>query len=317
MEICLTMSRGKACVNYTVGFGNNLFQYTYGRLLAEKNDFDFHAPGITELNIPATSNTKILLGPYGERMALPQEHLSGPQHIISDAAAHEALTRSLERATYTVRGYFEDYELYAPYVEKIRSWFPPVEKNNTTDLVLHLRLQNRLVQKNHHRNHISAEGYLRGIEKFDFDRLHIITDSKKWDFYDIDDIKEIQEKVRNGPGTHAEWVTTERSINYMNSLVEKLAVHDPIVHCATSGTMPKSGALAANFIDDFNFIRSFDKIMLFNSTFSWWAALLSEATCVGTYGPWKATKKKKKNLGQTNFPGWFSWGDENDLYWSE
>ena len=60
----------------------------------------------------------------------------------------------------------------------------------------------------------------------------------------------------------------------------------------------------------FNFIRSFDKILFKNSTFSWWASVLSDASRVGVFGPWKPDKgKKNKNLGQADFPGWFSWGN--------
>jgi hypothetical protein len=37
---------------------------------------------------------------------------------------------------------------------------------------------------------------------------------------------------------------------------------------------------------DFNFIRSFNKIVCGNSTFSWWATFLSEANTIITYKPW-------------------------------
>lgn len=39
-------------------------------------------------------------------------------------------------------------------------------------------------------------------------------------------------------------------------------------------------------LDDFNFIRSFDRIVCSNSTFCWWAAFLSEASQVWTFDPW-------------------------------
>ena len=54
--------------------------------------------------------------------------------------------------------------------------------------------------------------------------------------------------------------------------------------------------------------------MFKNSTFSWWAAVLSEASCVGVFGPWKPNKgNRNKNLGKMDIPGWFSWGLENNL----
>lgn len=39
-------------------------------------------------------------------------------------------------------------------------------------------------------------------------------------------------------------------------------------------------------LDDFNFIRSFDRIVCSNSTFCWWAAFLSNATKIWTFKPW-------------------------------
>lgn len=38
--------------------------------------------------------------------------------------------------------------------------------------------------------------------------------------------------------------------------------------------------------EDFNFLRSFSRIVCSNSTFAWWAAFLSEATKVWTFGRW-------------------------------
>jgi hypothetical protein len=39
-------------------------------------------------------------------------------------------------------------------------------------------------------------------------------------------------------------------------------------------------------LEDFNFIRSFDRIVCSNSTFCWWAAFLSNATKIWTFKPW-------------------------------
>jgi hypothetical protein len=39
-------------------------------------------------------------------------------------------------------------------------------------------------------------------------------------------------------------------------------------------------------LDDFNFIRSFDRIVCSNSTFCWWAAFLSNASKIWTFKPW-------------------------------
>ena len=41
-----------ARVNLTIGFGNNLFQYCFARLLAEKNNMELSHRGIPEFSIP-------------------------------------------------------------------------------------------------------------------------------------------------------------------------------------------------------------------------------------------------------------------------
>jgi len=306
------MFNGYISVNFTVGFGNNLFQYVFARLLAEKNNFILLSPDIPELGISKTESTTISRGNYGEKLASPEKSLGMRKVTINDRNAYAFFNEKLMPAHYIISGYFEDYRFYKNHLEKIRSWFPQVEKTNSEDVILHMRLQNRLIQKGHHKHHITPQAFIDGLSNFNYKKIHIITDSKKWEHYDEKDILELRKQVSQGPGSHSEWVDIDRSLYYMNSLVGAFAKYNPIVHCA-GDTIPKSGALADNFMKDFNFIRSFNNIMIFNSTFSWWAALLSDAENVGTYGPWKANKTK--NLGQTTFPGWFSWGSKEDLYW--
>lgn len=57
-------------------------------------------------------------------------------------------------------------------------------------------------------------------------------------------------------------------------------------------------------------LQKFRQQILFqHGTMAWWAATLSHASRVGVYGPWRPTKgAKNKNLGRTDFPGWYSWG---------
>ena len=90
------------------------------------------------------------------------------------------MEQNFEHTNLFIKGYFEDYRIYRDHLPRIKSWFPQVPKTNLEDLIIHIRLQNRLVQISHHKNHILFEGYKKGIEKFDFDRVHIVTDAKKW-----------------------------------------------------------------------------------------------------------------------------------------
>lgn len=91
----------------------------------------------------------------------------------------------------------------------------------------------------------------------------------------------------------------------MKRFVDGMQQLNPVLHLSNAPLTPGSPAMRDDFIDDFNFIRSFDKILVHNSTFSWWAALLSDASKVGVWQPWV---RGNKNLGLTDYAGWFQWG---------
>jgi len=58
-------------------------------------------------------------------------------------------------------------------------------------------------------------------------------------------------------------------------------------------------------IKDFNFIRSFDKILFSNSTFGWWASILSDASEIYFNSDWQLRHKNGRvQLGKTNYKNW-------------
>ena len=300
-------NKGTVVANFTIGFGNNLFQYCYARLLAEKNELQLHHKGIEALNISPS---------YVE---IDQ---SLPTIIINDENYKKMFfLNSLGNCNIIVNGYFEDYKIYKPYLSEIRSWFPKTTITNKKDVIIHLRLQNRLIQVSHNKNHITTGAFKAALANFDYDNVHVVTDAEKWDYYNEQDIQKIRDEIAIGPNppTNSPWVPVERSLEYMNSLVDGFKDLNPIVHCNDARTIKGSGGLRDNFIDDFNLLKSFDKVIIFNSTFSWWAATISGASEVGIYNPWKIAKepKDRKNLGKTNFPGWFSWGSYDDLHFKD
>ena len=56
-------------------------------------------------------------------------------------------------------------------------------------------------------------------------------------------------------------------------------------------------------LNDFNFIRSFEKILFSNSTFAWWASVLSEAKEIYFNNEWQPNHYNGMiKLGETNYP---------------
>lgn len=297
------MSQGIVKINFTIGFGNNIFQYCFGRLLAEQLGLGLSHRAITELGVPQRSDC---FDPTYETI------------VVDDKNYKKILYSNLRNKNFIINGYFEDYKIFQPHLDKIRGWFNTVEKSNQSDVVLHLRMQNRLIQQSHIKNHISASAFKNALKEFDYENVHIVTDLEKWEEYKREDIEKIQDEIAKGPNppSNSPWVSTEQSLEYVNHLISGLQGLNPVLHMSGNKTIPGSGGLRGGFMDDFNLIRSFDQIVIHNSTFSWWAAVLGSARKVGIYSPWKIAKpiKERRNLGETRYPGWFSWGSADNLY---
>lgn len=292
------MAKGTVKVKFAKGFGNNLFRYCFCRLLAEYHDLNYAHPALPELGIKEAN--------YDFNKKLKTVKFKAKSNLLAkkfDTDHHKYFTKEMGNRNYDFYKfvfYFEDYTLYKPHVDKIRTWFPVVEKKHKNDLAFHLRLENRAVQVTHDKNAISPEVYKKVIkDNFKFNQLYIVTDSEKWGHVNKRDIEKLHRRyARDGE----KFIPIQKSINYINGFVDCFEEFEPIpVH-------------HDKYVKDFNFIRSFEQVLFKNSTFSWWAALLSGAAKVGVFGPWKPNKgKRNKNLGRADFPGWFSWGDTKDL----
>ena len=290
------MGIGTVRIHFSNGFGNNMFQYAFGRLLARHHKMRLNHPAIPQLGIKAKKNLlnkSIYTKTIGHSRKKP------------DTQYHKYFKKFNTPRNICTYGFFEDYTLYYKYLSRIKGWFPTVEVTNTDDLVVHIRLNNRLVQEKSLMSQIPVSEYKKAFANFKFNKLYIVTDSKEWRYIDKRDVKILRKRRTRFGKKSVVFARTEDTIRYMNELVDGMKEFDPIV------------MHSSNFIKDFNKIRSFDKIIIHNSTFSWWAATLSNATQIGVYRPWKPAKgKRNKNLGKTNFPGWFSWGkDVRKAYW--
>ena len=174
-------NRGTLGVNFTIGFGNNLFQYCYARLLAEKNNLQLQHRAIPEMGIEE-SNANVDKGL--------------PTIVVNDTNYKKVFfTQNLENCNVAVNGYFEDYKIFELFLDQVRGWFKHPGITNKTDLILHLRLQNRLIQVSHNKNHISSEAFKNAINGFQYERLHIVTDAPKWSEYNLADIEKLRSEI--------------------------------------------------------------------------------------------------------------------------
>lgn len=300
----MSIANGTVRVRFTKGFGNNLFQYCFARLLSEIHNMGLNHPAIPEMGIKSRKDP----------MESRYKTINIRRDRTGDKDYFKYFENKKEKCNYDVRGYFENYLLYKPYLSQIRSWFPLIPIANTKDVIIHIRLQNRLVQANSFQYFLNYEDYETALANFEFEKVHIVTDSEKWDNYTMEDIKQLRKNVKKGPNGRTPLVKSSESLKYIITLAEKFAKMNPVVHLSQGNVMKNSGGLRANFIDDFNLIRSFDKVVVHNSTFSWWAATLSGARRVGVWRPWKPLKSRNKNLGETDYPGWFSWGSYKNTH---
>jgi len=273
-------------VQLTNGFGNNLFQYNAARLLAEFHQTeviaippkeDYYAnPDLKSLGLNISTNTN---------------------NVSSLVMANERNYTSLFDERYKdfnflVRGYYEDYTFFNKDIDRIKSWYPKVQKRKNNDLVIHFRAGDRLFYKNEFDSKPSVKSYLKAIEKFQFQDLHIVTDMPSWGLISKESLSNmsfhynVPEKDRVDP---------QKSVDYFNSFIEGFAKYNPKVE-------------KRSIIEDFNFIRTFDNILFQHGTMGWWAAALSDASKVGVFGPWRPWKgTSNKNLSKADFQGWFQW----------
>lgn len=272
-------------VRLTNGFGNNLFQYNAATVLA-----DFHNTNV--LAIPPTNNYYAIssLENVGVKFAttIPSSaiRISGDQEYI------KSFDKNISKNDMILSGYFEDYRFYLSFRKKLISNFPTFNKRSNSDLVIHLRTGDRLFMKNEFYLKPTADDYLRAIEQFDFEQLHIVTDMPIWEKINPTTLSNIAFH-NTVPAT--ERVPIEKSVNYFNSLVDAFEKFNPTVE-------------KRSVEDDFNFIRTFDNILFEHGTMSWWAAFLSDASRVGVYGPWRPWKgKSNKNLSNIPLDNWFKW----------
>jgi hypothetical protein len=154
------------------------------------------------------------------------------------------------------RGYYQDGSYFNPYrnIIKREIFDLPEIKKNTKDIVLHLRMDG-FNHEGHNSHVIHPDWYIGILEKEEFEKVYIVMATKSG-------------RVWKKQEPHK-----KRYIDRFSKYNYEIISNDEYT--------------------DFNFIRSFDKIISSNSTFSWWASFCSEASKI--YMP-QYFEGKKSNL---------------------
>ena len=154
---------------------------------------------------------------------------------------------------------------YGNYISNIRSFFPPSKKIYNEDLVVHLRLGD-----NGPNIYTPFEWYKKAINdnNIQFNKIYLVTDEPQ-----SKDAKKFKD--------------------YYNA---------DIFSTSTTKTINDRANNINETLNDFNFIRSFNKILFSNSTFAWWASLLSEANEIYFNNEWQPNHYGGRiRLGETNY----------------
>ena len=249
------------CVNilWRNGFGNQLFQYSFARLLAEERGCDLTYSGFGRVCFASL---------------LDYEFISEPEHIVKYSPEKHNILMTIDYDGDIVYDYLENHLTYKNHIDKIRSWFPKVDKTNTDDLVVHLRRGDNGANIN-----TLFEWYDEVIksQNIQFDKVVLVTDGpedtcslKFKKYYDAEIYSTETINCKIWPESQ-----TEKKERYKYD------------------------------IKDFNFMRTFDKILFSNSTFSWWAAFLSDASEIYLNKDWQSGHKGGRvKLGLTDYPNW-------------
>ena len=247
-------------IHWSYSFGNNMYHYIIARLLAEKFNLPLSYEDVSRW--PRTKNPKenhaqVLTDPieYLDIMGVKIDYYPEGSSTTTRLTNYNQLKNIKTNCEYVLNrkdawNFFNREDMKNNFY-KAKQWFPKIDNINKDDLVVHARLGKDWYRKNRGPEFKKIKEMLDTIE---FDRIFICTDSPNDDY--ISNFKTIgKECIIKSTKTRE---CDPKTGFFLNEVGSKLIV------------------------DDFNFIRSFDKILLTSptSTFSFLSAALSNASSV-------------------------------------
>lgn len=235
-------------LHYLGHFGNNLFQYAFGRLVAEQLGYALHCHPAED--IPGWAGIE-RAGGVVDRLTLHLAEFEDlPQQLPGEEAPGPALRwvkgdrvdwhgqgvnlpyllNPAHKRRIVLKGYFQRSEYYHPHKQKIAQWFRMKPKAlkvqfQPDDVVVHLR---------------------RSIE------MRVLERALDLDYY-LTQLRAMRPGQVYLCGTGIDSATREAFAEFS----------------------PRE--ISENGIDTFRILRTAPRIIMANSTFSWWAAYLSDA----------------------------------------
>jgi hypothetical protein len=229
-------------VNYKGFLGNNMFQYSMGRIIAENLGYQLNANPI--IGFPKTSHQI-----SGKLFNHPVQVIRGNVFDLSRVIADKN-----DRLIY-LDGFFQRYEYYPKYKSQIKEWFS-IDNRITNDydldeesIVLHIRLDD---YKNVNGGYsvLPYQYYKNCISKSNCKKVFICTDEPSSELLD-EFKKEFGATICNQYRIPLDNCFPEINERFKNNI--------------------------ASTLRDYKVLNSAKKIVLSQSTFSWWAAWLSDA----------------------------------------
>jgi len=273
---------------FYAGEGNQLFVYIYGKLFSEKFNILYIHPGIPSLKIESTLHLK-------KNNNLNFKNIVNFKEELDAININKNYNYILD---YGFNPTIENYKIFLPYIKNIKNIFNIPNIRNKDDLVYHLRAGDALLNMNY--NYFNGEKLKKVIENIKYNNLYVVTNLKKHDLWTMEDLNNYKNKLLKYGDCGANYSNStiineeqmKESLNNLNSVIKILNEKNAIWKSDT-------------IFNDFNFIRSFNKIIIGVSTFSWWAAILSEANEVYAPKNWKKLKgHRNKNLPFVELDNW-------------
>jgi hypothetical protein len=226
-------------VHWAGRMGNNMFQYCFGRILATELGYQLACSSIAGFE---RTKDKV------DGVAIDHPSVTLNMHLVD---MEGILNKSDgEQRVILEGGYFQRYEYYRPYKKEVKEWMSiePHDVGQTDDdIIIHMRLGDNITTFHPDRPFLVDFEYFRtALESTSFNKLYVCSDPETLD------------------SPYMKWFDK----------------YDPIILGRdVSFPMPMEHYHSWNptQLDDFRALRSFNKIICSQSTFSWWGAFLSSA----------------------------------------